>query len=62
MKRNCNGCRALVDNSNGGFYCSLGYKIQSINKFDSTVGAKPTEECPKPKTYEKYLNLREGTR
>jgi len=58
MKRNCNGCRAL-DQNNSGYYCSLGYKVEQVY-FESiySMGSKPLEECPKPKTYDKYLELK----
>lgn len=49
MKKTCNGCKAfggVVENK-----CALGHKIE-LRKYDIVfvVGAKPLEECPKPKT------------
>ena len=58
MKRTCNGCRAL-EKSRNHYRCDLGYKIEQImyEKVFS-IGAKPKEDCPKPKTYDEYLALR----
>ena len=60
MKKSCGGCRALEE-SNG--KCSLGHKIKPVvhSKFVVTINYKPLEECPKPKTYNQYLNLRQVT-
>jgi hypothetical protein len=56
MKRTCEGCRALNDKS-----CDLGYKTEWLTppkEFSGLfIGMKPVEECPKPKTYDKYLEL-----
>jgi hypothetical protein len=53
MKRKCDGCRALETNG-----CGLGYKTQATSVFDGLITKfKPLEECPKPKTYDKYCAL-----
>jgi hypothetical protein len=49
MKKTCNGCKAfggVVQNK-----CALGHSIK-LNYYDTVfvIGAKPLEECPKPKT------------
>lgn len=49
MKRICDGCRAS-SYDRPTFICELGYKI------DATKG-KPLEECPKPKTIQKMIDL-----
>ncbi|MCY8328864.1 hypothetical protein MOC47_08390 [Bacillus spizizenii] len=54
MKKTCNGCKAfgyIVENE-----CALGHKIK-LKYYDTVfvIGAKPLEECEKPKTnYEMY--------
>jgi hypothetical protein len=53
MKRNCNGCRAL----NSDKYCDLGYKIEKIQVDFITIGTKPLENCPKPKTNNEYIKF-----
>ena len=47
MKRTCNGCKALkMEQYN--CECLLGYKFDKHN-------FKPLEECPKPKTFMKFI-------
>lgn len=59
MKRNCKGCRALTEGFKGNLFCGLGYKVEQITfNVSYSIGAKPLEECPKPKTYNEYLNLK----
>jgi len=53
MKKRCNGCRALEIIING---YSLYYKCDL--KF-SMYNNIPRENCPKPKTYSEYFNLKE---
>ncbi len=55
-KRTCNGCRAL-DFWTATPYprCDLGYSQQTIMKLGMPVGAKPKEECPKPRTYNEWF-------
>lgn len=59
MKRKCEGCKALEEGNEGQFKCGLGFKIeQIIVNYAYSVGAKPLEKCPKPRTYSEYLNLK----
>lgn len=54
MKKSCEGCRALDLNSYSGLYlysCGLDYII------DKNKGI-PFEDCPKPKTIQKMINLK----
>lgn len=59
MKRNCNGCRASSRGSYDTYVCMLGYKMESVfnDKYVIYTHGKPLEECPKPKTYDKYMAL-----
>jgi hypothetical protein len=50
MKRTCYGCKALE-----GDHCYLGYKNEKLFKNYSSTDVKPLEECPKPKTNDKYM-------
>jgi len=52
MKKSCDGCKALeIDYfDNYSYFCGLNYKI--------TKDYKPLEECPKPKTIIKYIELK----
>lgn len=55
MKRTCEGCRAF-EYDGVRSRCNLQYD-QDIQCSDSGWGytIKPAEECPKPKTYDKYI-------
>lgn len=57
MKKNCNGCKAIIHEYRSGAYgCSLGYSnavAHSINGI--VVRMKPLEECPKPVTNKLYM-------
>lgn len=57
MKRTCNGCRALgldaTDMSSA--VCMLGKSIT-----DDERGARPAEECDKPKTLKAFATLMEA--
>lgn len=58
VKRNCNGCKALIENSRFSCYCKFGVPIISNNKvYDLTVEYKPLEPCSKPKTYAELVRL-----
>ena len=59
MKRNCNGCRASTRGYYGNYDCNLNYKVESIfnPQYNIYTHGKPLEECPKPKTYDAYLDL-----
>ncbi len=51
MKRNCNGCKALIQESQTSCICLLGKSIKSDKSlYGITVSYKPLEECPKPLT------------
>ena len=61
MKKTCTGCRALDDNRFSSS-CNLGFKNKSIKKkciMGEYYECIPLEECPKPKTYDKYFELKE---
>jgi len=63
VKRTCEGCRAFDPFKNGDRdCCSLNYKVavsMVINTFLGTIWKyKPLEQCPKPKTYDAYIALR----
>ena len=51
MKRKCRGCRAYEYDTIHvlKYKCSLGFKIHA--------GYKPEEECPKPLTITKFVEL-----
>lgn len=53
MKRNCNGCKALIKDVQGiGCTCQLGHVIQSTKEvYGLSVEYKPLEECEKPMTF-----------
>lgn len=53
IKKNCFGCRALNLNT-----CKLNYKIITYDiGYITGAGLKPLEICPKPKTYNEFINL-----
>ena len=59
MKKTCDGCKALIE-SFGRLRCLLGCDIEIKSK--KVLGgfiecAKPSEECPKPRTNKEYLRL-----
>jgi len=55
MKRTCNGCKALAQTHK--FYCELGYKLEPKKEiYGVVVECKPSEECPKPKTFEQLMD------
>ena len=56
MKRNCNGCKALIEDFKFGQRCSLGYKIEILKLYYGIpVSYKPLEKCPKPKTFKEFV-------
>lgn len=57
MKKTCNSCKALDETSG---YCMLGYKSEKIHHptyIELIINHKPLEECPKPKTIDKFIEL-----
>lgn len=60
MKRSCNNCRAL-DIANEHYFCAIGYKVNQVYINNLLIGAKPKEDCPKPKTYNDYLVYKQTT-
>ena len=60
MKRNCNNCKALVQNWSGvGYYCQLGHKIECIKQiYGLPVSYKPLEECNKPTTFNELVKCK----
>ena len=61
MKRNCNNCKALIQNlSNLGCCCQLGYKIECVkNLYNIPVSYKPLEECEKPTTFKELAKCKQ---
>lgn len=61
MKRNCNNCKALIQNISGlGCNCQLGHKIECVKEaYDIPVSYKPLEECEKPTTFKKLVNCKQ---
>ncbi|PEL01341.1 hypothetical protein CN606_17765 [Bacillus toyonensis] len=57
MKRTCNGCKALIDDSFCGFLCSLGYSIHIVSYEYIPISAKPKSQCPKPITLKEYNKI-----
>jgi hypothetical protein len=59
MKKTCQGCKALEDSAS--LYCTLKYRT----KIDLDAFGKgrdrlvPAEDCPKPLTLKKYVELYE---
>ena len=62
MKRTCFGCRALDWNGTQK-RCDLGYK-QSSKYHRATLWSEPipAEQCPKPRTYGKLMELQEASK
>lgn len=56
VKRTCTGCKAFDEIANK---CGLGYKVQTrcSNKYFITY-CTPLEECPKPLTIQKFVELK----
>lgn len=52
MKKSCDRCKAL----NSG-RCFFGHKTETYDICGLPVGAKPKEDCPKPTTIKKYVEL-----
>lgn len=57
IKRTCNACKALNEDSFYGFICSLGYPIDNVSYENLIISAKPKIECPKPLTLKEYIKL-----
>ena len=58
IKKNCDDCKAYELGR-----CTLGYKIKSKGVFMGiAVGGVPQEICPKPRTYNKLIELGESRR
>lgn len=60
MKRNCNNCKALIQNLSGiGCCCQLGHKIECTKEvYGLSVSYKPLEECSKPTTYKELFKCK----
>lgn len=59
MKRTCEGCRAF-DTDGRMVKCDLGYRQEKIyGGVWKPNTAKPLEECPKPLTYGKLMELQQ---
>jgi hypothetical protein len=60
MKRTCNYCIANLTVGHIDHGCELGFKIELIpNKFRRyTTTQKPAEECPKPLTLKRFVELK----
>ena len=57
MYKTCNGCRAMNDIGTE-FKCQLNYPIETKQFQGVAVSARPLAECPKPRTYGKYMSLK----
>ena len=55
MKTKCDTCPALELQSDR---CQLGCKIKPVWNKHGIKGCKPLEDCPKPKTYKAYFDLK----
>lgn len=58
MKKSCCGCKA-----DGEFGCSLGFKqarktIENVTYYGTIHFPIPAEDCPKPTTFKKLVELR----
>lgn len=57
MKRNCNGCKALISYGHT-CLCDLGFKNEMSNftfkDGEFSYAFSPKEDCPKPKTRKRY--------
>lgn len=62
IKKTCFECRALRNNGNGNFTCDLGYQIKVTEATPWSVQAQPIEVCPKPKTYQAFISLKNRRR
>ncbi|MCK5016435.1 MAG: hypothetical protein KAS32_05110 [Candidatus Peribacteraceae bacterium] len=60
MKRTCFGCRALDWNGQQK-RCELGYR-QATKYHRASLRSEPipNEECPKPRTYDRFFGLLEN--
>ncbi len=58
QKRTCGSCRALEVGEYGRGYCDLRYKIGYETKTLYGTWYYPLEPCPKPLTYDGYLDAR----
>ncbi|MFJ7183816.1 hypothetical protein [Lysinibacillus xylanilyticus] len=59
MKRTCNACKALSEDSFYGFRCSLGFPIEIVSYKNVIISAKPKIQCPKPLTLKEYYKIQE---
>lgn len=56
MKRTCYGCRALDSSAVlSGFSCALEYDHDSTWSGWVRTNPYPKEECPKPKTWKRFM-------
>lgn len=54
MKKSCEGCRALRDDTFEELKCELGHKTKKISAGGVEVGLIPLEDCPKPRTWSEF--------
>jgi hypothetical protein len=52
LKKSCVGCKALHNE-----ICELNYKTTTYNILDKLEGIKPIEDCPKPTTINKLVEI-----
>lgn len=60
MKRTCEGCKAMEQPGyQRRFCCGLGYPVQNnyVVKTGSLLASSPLEECEKPLSTKKYVEL-----
>ena len=59
MKRTCKGCKALEKKIfDFGYECGLKHKVEVAREIDGIpIEHRPLEECEKPNTITKYIEL-----
>lgn len=56
MKKSCSGCKAIIYKKYIGYFCELKKKIHIPDKKDGIqLFPIPEEECPKPRTNDRWL-------
>lgn len=56
--RFCDGCRALEDVYD---FCTLGFRMGIKELGTLKIGHIPLEPCPKPRTWDEYVELRRAS-
>lgn len=63
MKKSCNGCKCIIYDNEWSAHCELGYKIEKdktikTHYLGEIIKFKPLMDCPKPKTYDEFLKIK----